>query len=73
MDGYSDATLRLRVAAPPEGCKANLAVVALLAETFGIPKSRVKVIRGHASRQKLVSLGLRTLKEIGQVLSSQAN
>ena len=68
VDGYADGTVRLRVTAPPEGGKANLAVVELLAETLGIPKSRIKVVRGHASRQKLVSVGLLTPADLDKCL-----
>ena len=52
--GYREDVLRLRVTAPPEGGKANDAVVALLAETLGIAKGRVKIFRGHSSREKVV-------------------
>jgi uncharacterized protein YggU (UPF0235/DUF167 family) len=31
-------------------------VVKLLAAHFGVPKSRVTIVRGHASRQKLVDI-----------------
>lgn len=46
--------LAVRVRAAPEDGKANAAVCALLAEAFGVPKSAVSVLRGGASRQKLV-------------------
>lgn len=35
---------------------ANDGVVKLLAAHFGVPKSRVTIVRGHASRQKLVEI-----------------
>lgn len=35
---------------------ANDAVVKLLAAHFGVPKSRVRIVRGHTSRQKLVEI-----------------
>jgi uncharacterized protein (TIGR00251 family) len=50
--------LSIRVTAPPEGGKANRAVVKVLAKTLGIPKSNIEVIRGQSSRHKLVSLVL---------------
>jgi len=52
--GFRGDTLRVRVTAPPEGGKANDAVVSLLAETLHLARSRVKITRGHASRDKLV-------------------
>ena len=52
--GFRGDTLRVRVTAPPEGGKANDAVVSLLAQTLGLARSRVRITRGHASRDKLV-------------------
>lgn len=37
--------------------KANDAVVALLAKHYGVAKSRVEIVRGHASRIKVVRVG----------------
>jgi uncharacterized protein YggU (UPF0235/DUF167 family) len=53
--------LRLRVTAPPEGGRANEAVISLLAEALNIAKSQVKIARGHTSREKLV-----TVESLGQ-------
>jgi len=36
---------------------ANAGVIRLLAEHFGVPRSRVEIVRGHASRTKLVDVG----------------
>ena len=47
-------TWRVRVTARPEGGRANQAVIDLLAGALGIPRSRVNIERGHASREKLV-------------------
>ncbi len=33
--------------------KANQALIALLAEHFSIPKTRITILRGHTSRHKL--------------------
>jgi uncharacterized protein YggU (UPF0235/DUF167 family) len=43
-----------RVAAPPVDGKANAAVCALIAESYGVPKSRVSVVRGASARDKVV-------------------
>ena len=45
--------LRVRVTAAPEGGEANRAVIALLAEVFGVAPSRVELVRGATSRDKL--------------------
>jgi uncharacterized protein (TIGR00251 family) len=44
---------RIRVTAAPEGGEANRAVVVLLAEAFGVAPSRIELVRGAASRDKL--------------------
>ena len=66
--GYDGQTVRVRVTAPPEDGKANDAVVALLAEALGVPRSRVRILRGHAARNKLVSVEGLTPDEAAQRL-----
>jgi uncharacterized protein len=51
-----DGALKLAVAAPPEGGRANEAVVELLADTLGVPRRRVTVARGHGSRAKTIEI-----------------
>ena len=48
--------LRAAVTAPPEDGKANDAVIALLAETWRLPKSCFTVARGATSRDKLLGV-----------------
>ncbi len=52
----TDGTVRVRVTAPPDRGKANEAVVKLLSKNLGIPKSSVRIMRGHTSRSKLVQI-----------------
>jgi uncharacterized protein (TIGR00251 family) len=47
---------RVRVVAPPEKGQANREVVAALADYFGLPASRIRIVRGEKSRIKLVAL-----------------
>jgi len=57
--GWADSQqdiLLLKVTAPAEGGKANEAVVKLLADELGIPKSAVAIKRGETSRNKLITL-----------------
>ncbi|MBM3948143.1 MAG: DUF167 domain-containing protein [SAR202 cluster bacterium] len=51
-----DASGRMKVyvTAPPEGGKANAAVIALVAEHLGVPKSSISIVRGHTSRNKVL-------------------
>lgn len=45
-----------KVRAKPEGGKANAAVLELLADALGIAPSRLQLLRGATSREKLVRL-----------------
>jgi len=48
--------LRAYVTVVPEGGKANAAVVKLLAKALGVAKSRLTLIRGETSRDKVFRL-----------------
>lgn len=48
--------LKVFVAAPPVDGKANQAVVEVLAEHFGVKKSRIEIIKGLKSRNKTISI-----------------
>ena len=49
---FGDA-LKVKVAAPPEGGRANEACAVLLAETFGVKPQSVELVSGASSRSKL--------------------
>jgi uncharacterized protein YggU (UPF0235/DUF167 family) len=49
-----DGVLRARVSAPPVDGRANLALCALIARQAGVAASRVSIVRGERSRDKLV-------------------
>ncbi len=52
----TDGTLKVRIHAAPEKGKANDELVRVLAKHFGVSKSAVQVVRGHTSRQKVVTI-----------------
>jgi uncharacterized protein YggU (UPF0235/DUF167 family) len=54
--GWLDGALKIRVAAPPEGGRANAALEAVLAEVLGLRKSAVRVAAGHGSARKRVEI-----------------
>jgi uncharacterized protein len=54
--GWRGGELSLRVTAAPEGGKANAAACRVLAAALGIPKSSVRVVRGHSSRHKQLEI-----------------
>jgi uncharacterized protein (TIGR00251 family) len=46
----------VRVSEPPREGKANQAVIKLLSQQFGISKSKIRIINGFRSRNKLVEI-----------------
>lgn len=48
-----EGVLRVYVTTVPEDGKANAAVVKLLSKAVGVPKSRLDLVRGHTSRDKV--------------------
>lgn len=52
----NDGILRVYTTVAPENGRANDAVVELLSEHLGIPKSRIKIIKGLTGRDKVVTV-----------------
>jgi len=51
-----DGKLLAKVRAKPEDGKANAAVLALLGQALGVATSRLELLRGATSREKLVRI-----------------
>lgn len=51
---YGEGAIKLKVAAPPVGGKANAEVERFLSKLLGVPRSDVNIIRGASSRDKTV-------------------
>jgi hypothetical protein len=56
VTGERDGRLVVRVTAPPVAGRANDAVRKLLAKRLGVAPGRVRVVRGEASRDKLIEV-----------------
>jgi uncharacterized protein (TIGR00251 family) len=52
VQGRHGDALKVSVAAPPQGGRANDAVAKLLSEVFGLKKDAVSVVGGETSRSK---------------------
>lgn len=52
----NDGVLRVYTTVAPENGRANGAVIELLSKHFDVPKSRIKIIRGETSRDKVVTV-----------------
>jgi uncharacterized protein len=67
---YGQSALKLKVAAPPVGGKANAEAERFLAELLGVPRSDVTVVRGASSRDKVVLLRGLEQAEVQELLSA---
>jgi hypothetical protein len=63
-----DDELRVLVTQTPERGKANRAIIALLADTLGVAKSRIEVIQGATGRRKTILFRGYQLADIQQRL-----
>jgi uncharacterized protein (TIGR00251 family) len=55
--GLHGDEIRIRIAAPPVDGAANAALIRLLAERLGVPRSAVEVTAGITARSKVVVVG----------------
>lgn len=56
VGGAWGTALKLAVAAPAEGGKANAAIVKLLAAVFGVKKADVSILGGHSAPLKTIAV-----------------
>jgi uncharacterized protein (TIGR00251 family) len=56
--------LRIAVQAPPVEGRANLALIAFLAELFEMPRNKVELVTGELSRSKVILLRAVSLKKV---------
>jgi len=52
IEDVREGRLRVRLNAPPVDGAANKALIELLADAFGVPKSRVELLAGETGREK---------------------
>jgi len=50
--------LEVRVNQPPEKGRANGRIIELLAQYFNVPKSRVRLVKGETSKEKVFEIDL---------------
>ena len=66
--GLCGDEIRVRIAAPPVDGAANEALVQLLADRLGVPRSAVEVVAGAAARRKIVRVARITPSEAARQL-----
>jgi uncharacterized protein (TIGR00251 family) len=63
---------KVRVTAPPEGGRANAAVVRLIAATVSVSRDAVSVVSGKGSQDKIVELAGIDLSRVERRLTAAA-
>jgi uncharacterized protein len=63
---------KARVAAPAERRRANEALVDLLTRALALPRDRIRIVSGHASRRKLVEITDLDAEEVRRRLEAAA-
>ena len=56
IDGVRDGRLVVKVTAPPVDAAANEAVIALMANTLGVPKRQIALVMGATGRSKTIEV-----------------
>jgi len=69
LAGFSEGVLRVKVAAPPVKGKANKELIAFLAQKLGLSKGDLTILKGHSSRNKLISIAGLSREELTRRLS----
>jgi len=68
--GFTSGVLQVKVSAPPVKGKANKKLVDLLSQVLGVNKSRISIVNGHTSRNKVIAIEGLSREEIMKRLSS---
>ena len=56
IDGWDGDLLRVRVTAPPVEGRANDALLRLLAKALDVSPSRLRLVKGQTSREKVIAV-----------------
>lgn len=56
VEKISDTEFAVAIKEPPQGGRANEAIVRALADYFGVAKSRIRIKSGQASKNKIVEV-----------------
>jgi hypothetical protein len=56
VEMMDDESIKIDIAAAPEGGKANVELIKYLAKEFGVAKDQVQIVSGATARLKLVRI-----------------
>jgi uncharacterized protein (TIGR00251 family) len=65
---WEQGVLKVRLTAPPVDGAANDALIVLLAQRLGLPKSAISIAHGATGRQKIVEIAGMTEAEVAAKL-----
>ncbi len=54
--GFADGVWRVKVSAPPVKGKANKELITFLSQRLGVGKDRLRIIKGHTARNKVIAI-----------------
>ncbi len=73
ITGVHDSALKISLTTPPVDGRANEALIAFLAEALSLPKSRIALVSGLASRSKTLRITGKSAAEIQAALPLSAH
>lgn len=71
VEGVERGALRVRVTAAPDKGKANSRAMKVLAAALGVPASRIRIVSGEKSRDKVVEVAELTIEELTRRLADR--
>jgi len=67
--GFTGKALHVKVAAPPVKGKANKELISYLSQILNVSKGRIRIIKGHTARNKVIAIDGISQQEITELLS----
>ena len=67
--GFADGILRVKISAPPVKGKANKELITFLSQRLRVGKDRLRIIKGHTARNKVIAIEGLNREEILRRLS----
>jgi len=64
LAGIKDGRLRIRLAAAPEGGKANAELISFLSKALDCPKRDLRIVSGEKSRLKVIAVPIECLARV---------
>jgi uncharacterized protein len=69
VQGLADGVWKIKIAAPPDKGKANQELSSFLADKLGLRRADIELVRGAASRHKVLAINGISQESLGALLS----